>query len=84
MCLQTTKRSLGIRQHVFSNEGFINRSAEDLPQSKIGQGAFPNGVETYAIGMSQYVQESVKSVEKYLHDRGLALLEKASTPLLTK
>ena len=43
----------------------------------------PNGVEAYAISMIQYVQEAVKNVEKYLHGRGLSLLEKVSTPLLT-
>ena len=42
-----------------------------------------NGVEAYAISMNQYLQEDVKNVEKYLHDHGLALLKKASMPLLT-
>ena len=42
-----------------------------------------NGVEAYSISMSRYVQEAFKNVERYLHDRGLALLKKASTPLLT-
>ena len=41
-----------------------------------------NGVESYSIRMIQYVQEYVKNVEKYLHDRGLALPTKASMPLL--
>ena len=43
----------------------------------------PNGVEVYAISMSQYVQESVNNAEKYLHDRGIAMLKKALTSLLT-
>ena len=43
-----------------------------------------NGVEAYYISMSRYVQESVNNVDRYLHDRGLALLKKASTPLLKK
>ena len=29
------------------------------------------------------MQEAVKNVERYLHDRGLALSKKASAPLLT-
>ena len=41
-----------------------------------------NGFEAYSISMSRYVQEDVKKLEGYLHDRGLALLKKASTPLL--
>jgi len=32
-----------------------------------------NGVTTYALSMSQYVQESVKNVEKEINKRGLAL-----------
>ena len=41
-----------------------------------------NGVEAYSISMSRYVQEAFKNVERYLHDRGLSLLKKLSTPLL--
>ena len=44
----------------------------------------PNGVEAYAIIMSQYVQEYVNNVEKYLYERGLVLFKKVSTPLLKK
>ena len=33
MCFRTAKRIIGIIQQVFSNEGFMNRSAKDLPQS---------------------------------------------------
>ena len=33
--------------------------------------------------MSQYVQEAVKNVEKYVYERGLVLLKKVLTPLLT-
>ena len=51
--------------------------------SKVGKVQLPNGVEAYDISMSWYVQESVKNVERYLNERRLALLKKASTPLLT-
>ena len=51
-------------------------------EAKVGKVHLPNGVESYAIIMSQYVQEDVNNVEKYLHDRGLALLKKLLTPLL--
>ena len=50
--------------------------------AKVGKVQILNGVEAYYISMSRYVQESVKNVDRYLHDRGLALLKKASTPLL--
>ena len=50
--------------------------------AKVGKLQLPNGVEAYAIIMSQHVQESVKNVDKYLHDRGIALFNKALTPLL--
>ena len=43
----------------------------------------PNLVESYTISMSPYVQETVKNVENYLNERGIALFKKASTPLLT-
>ena len=52
------------------------------PGVKVGKVQLPNGFYAYSISMSQYVHESVKNVEKYLHDCGLALLNKASTPLL--
>ena len=29
------------------------------------------------------MKEAIKNVDKYLHDRGIALLKKASTPLIT-
>ena len=32
--------------------------------------------------MSQYMKEAIKNVDKYLHDRGIALLKKALTLLL--
>ena len=44
----------------------------------------PNEIEAYAITMIHYVQEAVKNMYKYLHNSGLALLKKASMPLLTK
>ena len=52
--------------------------------AKVGKVKLPNGVEEYDISTSQYVQEAVKNVEKYLHDRGIALLKKALPPMLTK
>ena len=51
--------------------------------AKVGRVQLPNGVEAYTIIMSQYVQEAVNNVDKYLYDRGLALLKKALTPMLT-
>ena len=50
--------------------------------AKVGKVQIPNGVEEYSIIMSRYVQEAVNNVERYLHDRGLSLLKKLSTPLL--
>ena len=50
----------------------------------MGKVKIPNGVEAYAIIMSQYVQEYVNNVEKYLYERGLVLFKKVSTPLLKK
>ena len=41
--------------------------------AKVGKVQIPNVVEAYDISMSQYVQEYVKNVEKYLHGRGLVL-----------
>ena len=51
-------------------------------RAKVDKVQLPNGVEAYAIIISHYVQESVKNAEKYLHDRGIALLKKALTLLL--
>ena len=51
--------------------------------AKLGKVQLTNGVEAYAISMIQYVQEAVNNLEKYLHNRGLAFLKKASTPLFT-
>ena len=49
----------------------------------VGKVQLPNGVESYDIIMIQYVKEAVKNVDKYLHDRGIALMKKLSTPLYT-
>ena len=51
-------------------------------REKVYKVQLPKEFEAYDISMIQYVQESVKNVEKDLHDRGLALFNKASTPLL--
>ena len=40
-----------------------------------------NGVNAYAMSMSQYVQEAIRNVEQYLKKRDLALVKKASTPM---
>ena len=42
-----------------------------------------NGIEAYAMSMSQYVQEAVRNVEDHLRKRDLALLKKAPTPIAT-
>ena len=49
--------------------------------AKISKVQLPNGVEAYAMSMSQYVQEAVKNVEEHLKRKGLGLLKKASTPM---
>ena len=51
--------------------------------AKISKVQLPNGVNVYAMSMSQYVQEAVKNVEQYLKKRDLALVKKASTPMTT-
>ena len=83
MCFLTANITLGRSQQVFYIEGFVNRSANDLPRRKVGLGTKLNGVEASATIMSQYVQEYVKNVKKYLHDRGLVLLKNLLTSLLT-
>ena len=59
----------------------MKASSTDRPKiylwAKLGKVKLPNGFESYAIIMSQYVQEAVKNVDKYVHKRGLALLKKA-------
>ena len=50
--------------------------------AKVGKVKLTNGVEAYDISMIQYVQKAGNNVEKYLHDRGLALLKKALKLLL--
>ena len=52
--------------------------------AKVVKMQLPNEIEAYAITMIHYVQEAVKNMYKYLHNSGLALLKKASMPLLTK
>ena len=52
--------------------------------SKVGKVQLPNRVEEYSIIMSQYMHNTVKNVDKYLHERGLVLIKKALTSLLTK
>ena len=49
--------------------------------AKVTKVQLPNGVEAYAVSMSQYVQEAVRNVEEHLKKRDLALLKKASTPV---
>ena len=49
--------------------------------TKIGKVQLPNGVETWAMSMSQYVREAVKNVEAYMRKKGLSLIKKAGTPL---
>ena len=49
--------------------------------AKISKVQLQNGVEAYAMSMSQYVQEAVRNVEGHLRKKGLGLLKKASTPM---
>ena len=49
--------------------------------AKISKVQLPNGVEAWAQSTSQYVQEAVRNVEKYLSDRSLTLMKGAATPL---
>ena len=51
--------------------------------AKITKIQLPNGVVTFAMSMSQYVQEAVKNVKNHLQKRDLGLLKKASTPMST-
>ena len=44
----------------------------------------PNGVESWAISTSQYVQESVKNVEAHLKRKGMALRKGMNSPLSSK
>ena len=50
--------------------------------AKVTKVKLPNGVDAYAISMSQYVQETVRNVEKHLKKRNLALPKKVSTPVV--
>ena len=49
----------------------------------VGKVLILNGVEAHSISIIRYVQEAVKNVERYLHDRGISLLKQALTTLLT-
>ena len=50
-------------------------------RAKVSKVQLPNGVEVYAMSMSQSVQEAVKNVEGYLRKRDLGLPKKALTPV---
>ena len=49
--------------------------------AKVEKTQLPNGVDAYYFSMSQYVQEAISNVEKYLSKKGLALKKRASTPI---
>ena len=49
--------------------------------AKVSKVQLPNGVETWAMSMSQYVKEAVRNVESYMQKKGLALIKKAGTPM---
>ena len=44
----------------------------------------PNGVESWAISTSQYVQEAVKNIEAHLKRIGMALQKGMNSPLSSK
>lgn len=49
--------------------------------AKISQVQLENGVVAWAMSMSQYVQEAVAGVEKYLKEHDMSLVKGAETPL---
>ena len=51
--------------------------------AKICKMELPNGVKAYALSTSQYVQEAVRNVEKYLLSKGMKLSNKRSTPIVS-
>ena len=86
-----TDDCLAISQHAREALMEINKYFPMKPSSigppkiylggKISKMELPNGVQAYAMSMSQYVQEAVKNVEAHLRKKGLALLKKAASPL---
>ena len=50
---------------------------------KMSQVQLPNGVNAYVMSMSQYVQEAIKNVEKYISKRGMVLRKGVQQPFTT-
>jgi len=50
-------------------------------RGKINRVQLPNGVDAHIWSMSQYVQNTVESLEKYLHERDMGLNNRVRIPL---
>ena len=49
--------------------------------AKVSKIQLPNGVEAYAVITSQYVQKSVKNIERHLTSKGMCLNRGGTAPL---